>query len=720
MKKKKVFIGAAVLLCIIGLCYVLLATPLIDQLFFQQQADIPVRVAGKEIQILKDGSWQPFEIRGVNMGSAIPGSFPNEGHIPKQTYLRWFSMIRDMHANTIRVYNLQTPEFYAALAQFNAESPEKLYLIQTLDFPEPMMYSEKNILAPENHSALFREAQHTVSALHGDWIHLDREKDRLECYQADVSDYVLGYLFGIEWDEVFVDFVCRMNPDVNGWQGNFLSCTSDANPFEVFLAQWGDTLLTYEDKQYNEQRLVTFCNWADTDPFWNELQLQQPNQHRLGETNTEVQVDVEHIRGTEQLKTGIFASYNVYPYYPLFLQYGEYTRYPDETNNPNPYQKYLTDLAAYHSYPVIITEYGLPSSRSKAHEDIWRGYTHGGLNEVEQGNAIAHLFKDIQDAGCAGSLVFTWQDEWYKRTWNEQLISDPNGRAFWSNAESSEQHFGLLSFDPGDGSNPFYPDGDLSEWSPEDLVVQKGDLRLSMNSDEKYVYFLLEGFDPAVDTTIALDTLPDYGVTQQPGHQFAQGVDFLLHLDPEEGASLQIHDDYNLLVYSMADKMRSSLTHSAIQDLATQYQSEYLLADKSNAFHIVRRASGSIYSFLRHALDVQQVGRLKAGNGNPASPDFDSNADYCIRDNTVEFRIPWQLLNFRDPSRCTIVDELHKNNHAIRSRSIDTIYAGLFTEQDPDVTDFGAYPLTGWKKPTWHERPKASYYILQSVFEGAD
>ena len=718
MKKKEIFLSAAVLLCTLGLVYLLFATPLVHKAFGGTDTGLAVRTRDKQIQMLQNDSWQPFEVRGVNMGSAAPGLFPNEGRIPRETYLEWFTLIRDMHANTIRVYMLQAPEFYAALAQFNKTSPEKLYLIQTIDFPDQMMYTEKNLLDSTVHAPLLQSARDTVDALHGDLIHLNHEKNRMEFYLADVSDYVLGYVLGIEWDEVFVDFVNRMNPYANYYQGTFLATAPEASPFEAFLARWGDALLTHEYDQYGQQKLLSICNWADTDPFLNELQVQLGNNPSL-EPNTEVQVDAEHILATPALQTGLFASYNVYPYYPLFLQYGEYTRYPDETGHSNPYLKYLTDLVEYHTCPVVITEYGLPASRSKAHEDIWRGYTHGGLNEVEQGHAIAALYQDIRAAGCAGSLVFTWQDEWYKRTWNEKMISDPDGRAFWCNKQSSEQHFGLLAFEPGVEGHTFYPDGHTAEWEDVPVVLQQDGMTLRMHTDEAYVHFLLDGLDPGQQTTIVLDTLPGAGVTESETHTFSRGVEFLIRIHPKDGISLLVHDDYSLLIYSMADKMHSGLNNAAIKDLVGQYGSEHLTNQPNNAFHTVRRASGSIYSFLRHALDVDKVGVLTEGNANPASPDYNSNADYFISGRSVEIRIPWQLLNFRDPSRSMIVDDLYENDHAIRSRRIDAIYAGIFTEDQTSVTQFGTFPLKGWKNPTWYPRPKASYYILQSAFEGA-
>ena len=65
-----------------------------------------MKVEGKEILMERDGQWQPFEIRGVNMGVGIPGEWATDYAIDEETYLRWFQYVQELGANTIRVYIL--------------------------------------------------------------------------------------------------------------------------------------------------------------------------------------------------------------------------------------------------------------------------------------------------------------------------------------------------------------------------------------------------------------------------------------------------------------------------------------------------------------------------------------------------------------------------------------------------------------------------------------
>ena len=705
-----------------ALCGVLLALYLLLTLPLGPGRGLPpqFRTSGKTIQLSQNSQWVPFEVVGVNLGTGYPGAFPNDLSIDGGTYARWFQQIADMNANTIRVYQLQSPDFYRALLDYNESHEKKLYLLQSLDFPDHFMHSEKNILDPEVHQPLLRLAEDTVRALHGDLLRVDGEQ-RFMAYTADMSPYVLGYLLGVEWDEFFVEYTCRQNPSVSGFTGNFLTCGPEANPFEVFLAQWGDHLLTYEADRYHTQKLISFCNWAETDPLVNKIDEGTLHSSADGQIEMlEAFVDTDRIRPTEALQTGTFASYNIYPYYPLFLQMGQYTDFVDETGAHNPYRNYLTQLNAHHKTPVVITEYGLPASRSTTYKDKWRNMSHGGLTEQQQGEAVATLFRDIRKAGCAGSLVFTWQDEWYKRTWNEMFLSDPDMRPFWSNAMCVEQLFGLLAFEPGEAGDPHYPDGDLSEWTEADVLLTDSALRLSVRSDEKYVHLLLEATDPAAPALlsapayVALDIHPEMGSSTVAGHQLGFNADFLLRLSAQPGQSaLFVHREADVLAYSQFGVNRNHTLYQ-LEKLTQAYAGLAAPLENDPAFSVVARANEGSRLIPFDASHVNEVGRLTPGNANPAAPDYNSNADYCATDRAVEVRIPWQLLNFSAPSRAEVLDNI---GGKLSTLEIDDFSFSVFRDGGPQHVDaVGSYRLKSWKQPQFHERLKQSYYILQRAF----
>ena len=82
----------------------------------------------------------------------------------------------------------------------------------------------------------------------------------------------------------------------------------------------------------------------------------------------------------------------------------------------------------------------------------------------------------------------------------------------------------------------------------------------------------------------------------------------------------------------------------------------------------------------------------------------------------MEIRLPWQLLNFSDPSRMKIHDDYYEN-YGVEYIGIDELYAGIVTAGGE--CELSPLALEGWgDNVTYHERLKESYYILQSHWAG--
>lgn len=120
MKKFALFCTSFFLITAIALWGILFSG--IPEKLFPHQADVPMfRTSGKQIEIRLGNAWKPFEIIGVNMGTGYPGLFPNETGIDEEVYYRWFCQISEMNVNTLRVYKIQTPDFYRAFLRYNTE-----------------------------------------------------------------------------------------------------------------------------------------------------------------------------------------------------------------------------------------------------------------------------------------------------------------------------------------------------------------------------------------------------------------------------------------------------------------------------------------------------------------------------------------------------------------------------------------------------------------------
>ena len=191
----------------------------------------------------------------------------------------------------------------------------------------------------------------------------------------------------------------------------------------------------------------------------------------------------------------------------------EYLAHKEDDGRNNSYRAYLRDLLKEHTMPVLVAEFGIPASRGKTHDSIPMGYDQGQHNETEQGIMLEALLKDIYEEGYCGGLVFAWQDEWFKRTWNTMDFDASDRRPFWSNPQTSEQEFGLLAFDPGQKSI-CNVDGDTTDWAQDVALSNGSGVKLYVKSDEKYVYLMAETnqFDFNEDTlVIPIDTIDGQG-----------------------------------------------------------------------------------------------------------------------------------------------------------------------------------------------------------------
>ena len=657
-------------------------------------------------------AWNPIFITGVNIGAAMPSKFPGELGITKAMYRRWFKQIARMNANTIRVYTTLMPAFYEALAEFNRTAPKPLYLIHGVWVDEVDMATLSDAHHPKIKDTFIQDAKTIIDILHGKGFVRQKPGHAYGRYTRDVSKYVIGWILGVEWDPYFVQDTNTRNAHREQFVGQYLY-TSGASPFEIFLAEVGDAVIRYEQDRYGMQRPLAFVNWLTTDP------LTHPNEPMEQEDMSVV--DTEHVKAGASFSAGLFASYHVYPYYPDFLNYQkDYSQFIDEKGQINTYRAYLRELRQRHQVPVLVSEFGVPASRGAAHRDLHRGYDQGQIDETEQGMIDASLLEDIHAEGYAGGLVFSWQDEWFKRTWNNMDFDLPDRRPFWSNPQTNEQEFGLLAFDPGK-RNVCLVDGRLDEWADQAAVATQDGTRLFMKSDEKYVYFRVDapGFNPDEDTLlIPVDTLPNQGNYSSVNHHrtFSRAADFLIHIEPAKESRIMVDAHYDSFYRLYAHTLHQLPLNGAYELFSSGLFSRMNLALNRALYLPVDRVT--------LPFSYYETGLLQAGNGNPRSPSFKSLTDYAYNNGHFEIRIPWQLLNFADPSTRQVMSDIYAPpNGTVRGVPTQTIKhifagAGIESPQGDLITPIkmGAYRLKEWDLPTYHERLKPSYYRLKQAF----
>lgn len=682
------------------------------------------RIKNNRFEFYQNGKWVPSIITGVNLGMGKPGAFPGEAAITRAEYDRWFKQIGELNANTIRVYTLHPPAFYDALLAYNETHDKKLYILHGVWADEAPLEETLDAFTPEIVETFEAEMKRIADVIHGNATVEPRVGHASGVYTANISPYVSGWVLGIEWYPYMVDNMKTLYADTPQFKGERIR-TVNGEGFELWLAERMDNLLVYEEEKYGWTRPMSFTNWVTTDHL---KQKAEPS-----EKEDVASVNPDHIVYiTPEQEAGMFASYHVYPYYPDFLNLEEkYTEFIDHRGEKNNYAGYLHDLHQETETPILIAEFGIPGSRGMTHENI-SGWNQGFHSEKEQGELLVRLYEDIIEESLMGGLVFTWQDEWFKRTWNTMDLDDPDRRPFWSNVQTNEQNFGLLSFN----SMKVFVDGATEDWKGIDpaYTPRSGDVeKLFVNHDEAYLYVRADLKADAgqwledTNAHLFLDVLPGKGSSSSqmlPNVTLKEkSADFHIALNSEANSHAFVGESYDpfLYLYGVVLGLYDLKGESPLNGSGTFNPIRFALNKE-----IIRPDTGEVLPF-----SYYETGKLRFGNGNPDAENYDSLTDFAVSENgkIVELRIPWLLLNVKDPSEKVVMGDLYSGKGQESEVIIESIGVTLVTESqdssDRKVADATRYePIRytwdSWEFPEHGERLKKSYDYVQKVFKEAN
>ncbi|ARJ38092.1 hypothetical protein CSV71_07695 [Sporosarcina sp. P21c] len=681
----------------------------------QEGVQMNSRMNGNHLEVLTDGKWTPMIVKGVNIGMGKPGAFPGEAAITEEEYYKWFEAIGEMNANTIRVYTLHPPDFYHALKAYNDVHDTPIYVMHGVWINEEKLEESLDAFEKENLKDFQKEMVQLVDVIHGNATVPPRPGHASGVYDADISQWVTAWMIGIEWYPFMVENTNKLHADLGEYNGKYFE-TKGAAAFEYWLAEQMDILVSHEVSNYQQIRPMSFVNWVTTDL------LTHPSDSSNQEDIVSVDPNLLYTKG-EMDKAGQFASYHVYPYYPDFLNYEKkYREFIDFRGQKNNYAGYLKDLHEAHRIPILISEFGIPASRGKAHENPF-GWNQGFISEDQQGEILTHLYEDILQENLMGALVFSWQDEWFKRTWNTAEYDNPDRRPYWSNTQTNEQKFGLLSFDP----LKIKVAGHEEEWTGEPLYKNKqGTLeKMYVDHDETFLYIRIDYDESKIGETdvvnILFDTVPGRGNTRASrieDLQFTNGLEFIAKINGAQSRML-IDPHYDLFHHDYGKDV-GYIPKKEMKDQTNQFiPMQYALNRKYFVANEKRTIPFSSY----------ETGKLREGNGDPDSTEYDSLADYHMRDGMLELRIPWMLLQAMDPSRKEFIENLLADGTRT-SINIDELFIGaVLTSEDGQVLEsfpqlhdmkldpMKSYTWDNWQVPMYEERLKKSYYYLQEAFK---
>ncbi len=264
----------------------------------------------------------------------------------------------------------------------------------------------------------------------------------------------------------------------------------------------------------------------------------------------------------------------------------------------------------------------MPSSLGSAHLGPL-GRDQGTHTEQEAMRTDAELMRLIRDQGLGGAFVFSWADEWFKRTWNTEESQVAERRQLWHDPLTNEQWFGVLATDAGE-----VPDGS------RELVPADGPLEyVLVRADASYVHLDVTGRD-------ATPSRPHPPRRHAAGRRAGRGARLQGGRGPGGGYGAGVRPS------------------RAGPDPALRARADRLPRGRRRPVAPVPAADEPEPHDRRGAPRARSWatwGSWSRGPGTPDDAEYDSLASWRVDDahQTLHLRLPWPMLGLADPSSRT-------------------------------------------------------------------
>jgi len=705
--------------------------------------------SGNRVLEIPDGSggFRPFWVKAVNLGAALPGKHPSEFPPDDGTYEGWIRTMAEMGANTVRVYTIHPPHFYRALRAWNLARPDSaLWIIHGVWTELPPGEHESEYDDPTWSRAFLDEMRRVVDLTHGQAAIFPRAGHASGLFSHSVAEWTLGYILGREWEPYSVQAFVAKHPSQSAFSGRYVQ-VRDGNAVDVWLAGVADSMVAYEMTRFNAQRPIAYTNWPTLDPLthptessraeeaaWNARRGERVPEASREYDNDAIALDAMKMTATPAFAAGLFASFHAYPYYPEFLVVDpDYARATGR-EGPSAYLGYLRALVAHHgTLPVVISEYGVPSSRGNAHLQP-QGWHHGGHDEQQQAAINARLTREIAESGAAGAGLFALIDEWFKKNWMVIDFEQPAERnRLWLNVLDPEQNYGVIAMRAGPADSVMTIDGQRDDWigrtpwytraataPATDAALQLD--ALYVRHDEAYVYLRLDVGRIAWNRARYLIGIDTYdarlGDSRLPfgGGASPVGLEFVIDLDRPDAARVLVDQPYNLYQHLPIRGARPAATQSVynrpFRTRANDDGRYDTLWVTPNRRTIGR--DGRVFDALR----IERNLLVHARQQETTLSDW--YADTAT--GTIELRIPWGLLHVLDPSSRHVLfgtpsahDPAGRTTDGFRFVVRSLARSGGAGETLPlGIPPTWQWPT--WETPRWHAERKPLFEAMRDAF----
>ncbi|WP_322741896.1 hypothetical protein [Fictibacillus phosphorivorans] len=229
-----------------------------------------------------------------------------------------------------------------------------------------------------------------------------------------------------------------------------------------------------------------------------------------------------------------------------------------------------------------------------------------------------------------------------------------------------------------------------------------------------------------MNTTILIDTIRNQGQLSSPDGvvKLDAGAEFAINLTNAKNSRILVDSYYDSNYYMYGHELKMI------------EQKSYADQKNNGIYHPIEMALNKELTIpsTKEVIPFQsfETGKLRFGNGNPEGKDYDSLTDVSVneKEGIIEIRIPWLLLNVKDPSLHEVMGDMWEGTLSASEKTDGFAIAAYTYKANGAVSDslpqskegmislqnVRKYMWNEWDEPVYQERLKQSYYELQKTF----